>query len=516
MRYTIPVLLALLAVFIVFFSCENHGDPFSGSNTTPEIQQFAFDDDSLKFTTANPFTITLQYRDAENQPLVATFKFLSGSGDIIESQFSGVSRTDNTITFDVPGQFNDKIDFIPDTTGKVEIELELSDKVKLSTRSAKTFFFKNLAPVASFTYRWLTTVSPYQIELDPSDSYDPDGAQGGGIELYVWRFGDGTAVTAISSDTTVKHTYMNAGSYTVRLKVADNDGGLDSTEQIVYTDNQPPVASLQVNPVNGAAPLLINYTATNSQDPDGQIVAYRIDFDDGSSTLDSAGTHLYTVDKDYRVKLRVTDNLGQTDTTSVLVRVTTPPVAVLSVSPTQGPFPLQCLFNGTSSYDPQDPQGLYLLDFEIFINNQLIYSNIDSVVHTFSAPAVDPYQVRLEVTSQRNGLTAQATRAVTVTNLNPVANFSWTPNIPGHQQLVTYTSTSSDPNPTDSISYYRWTFPFGDVIQGADKRVVTKIFDAGVDTYKVKLEVWDKYRGTPFEGYDFITKIIPKNTPLEK
>ncbi len=512
MRYTISVLLTLLAVFIVFFSCENHGDPFSGSNTTPEIQQFAFDDDSLKFTTANPFTITLQYRDAENQPLVATFRFLSGSGDIIESQFSGISRTDNTISFDVPSQFNDKIDFIPDTTGKVEIELELSDKVKISTRGAKTFFYKNLAPVASFTYRLLTNVSPYQMEVDASDSYDPDSSQGGGIELYIWDFGDGDRDS--SNSNTNQHIYTNAGTYTVKLKVKDNDGEYSKIkEQVVSTNNQPPVASLQVNPVNGAAPLLINYTATNSQDPDGQIVAYRIDFDDGSSTLDSAGTHLYNVDKDYRVKLRVTDNLGQTDTTSVLVRVATPPVAVLSVSPTQGPFPLQCLFNGTSSYDPQDPQGLYPLDFEIFINNQLIYSDIDSVVHTFNTPAVDPYQVRLEVTSQRNGLTAQATRAVTVTNLDPEADFTWTPNIPGHQQLVTYTSTSSDPNPTDSISYYRWTFPFGDVIQGPDKRVVTKIFDAGVDTYKVKLEVWDKYRGTPFEGYDFITKIIPKNTP---
>lgn len=506
MRYLISIGLAAMALLGLFIACENYGDPFSASNTQPEIQQFVFDADSLKFSTANPFKISLNYRDAENQPLTATFRFLAGRGDIIQSQFTQVSRTETALTFAAPGQFNGKLDFIPDTTGKVEIELELSDKVKLSKSTAKTFFYKNLPPVARFNYRLLTNVSPYLMEVDATDSEDPDAAQGGGIKTYSWRFGDGNQAGPFTAKT-YQHSYQNAGTYTVRLIVEDTDGDRDSTENVVATNNQPPVASLQVTPVNGAAPLLITYTATNSQDPDGQIAAYRIDFDDGSSTLDSAGTHLYTVDRNYRVRLRVTDNLGQTDTTSVLVRVATPPVAALSVSPTQGPFPLACTINAKGSNDPQGGA----LDYEIFINNQSVYTNIDSVVHTFNVPGT--YQVRLLVTSRRNGLTAQATRAVTVINLNPVANFTWSPPIPGHQQLVTYTSTSSDPNPTDSISYYRWTFPFGYVEQGPDKRVVTRFFDAGVDTYKVKLEVWDKYRGTPFEGYAFIIRIIPKNTP---
>jgi hypothetical protein len=70
---------------------------------------------------------------------------------------------------------------------------------------------------------------------------------------------------------------------------------------------------------------------------------------------------------------------------------------------------------------------------------------------------------------------------------------------------VTYTSTSIDSNLTDEISYYKWTFPFGVTKLGKDSSIVHHTFDAGVDTYKVTLEVLDK-----FNGRDIITKIIPK------
>ena len=116
------------------------------------------------------------------------------------------------------------------------------------------------------------------------------------------------------------------------------------------------------------------------------------------------------------------------------------------------------------------------------------------------------------MTSKRNGLTDEKQQSVVVKNLNPNADFTWTPQTPQHLTPVTYTSTSTDSNLTDDISYYKWTFPpLGTVIEGENKNIVTQSFDAGVDTYKVKLEVWDKYKGSKFEGYDSIVKIIPKN-----
>jgi len=492
-------LIAGVAVIFII-SCEKHKDPFSALNKQPDIQEFAFDSDSLKFKQEEPFKISLKYEDDEGQQLTATFKFISGHGDIFHSGFTEVSKTSTTIVFDAPSQFDGKLNFIPDTTGKVEIELELSDKVKITTRKAETFFFDNLKPIASFSYRLLSNVSPYEVEVDARTSYDPDE---GKIEWYYWLFGDGTPEIPTKANT-YRHSYQQAGTYTVRLKVVDNDGGVDSTIKVIPTNNQPPLAILQVEPLSGEAPLIINYTATNSIDPDGKIVSYRIDFDDGSSALDSAGTHQYKTDNNYRVRLTVQDNMGQTDTTGVTVKVATPPVAVLKVSPIEGPFPLDCVIDGTDSYDPQGGK----LEHDIYIDGSLKYNNVDSVVHTFDAP--EKYLVRLVVTSKRNGMTDEAQQTVTVNNLNPVADFTWDPPTPQHLTPVTYTSTSTDSNLTDEISYYKWTFPHGIIVEGEKKNIVTQTYDAGVDTYKVKLEVWDKYKGTKFEGYDSIIKIIPK------
>lgn len=501
MKTLITIFIAIIIFFILILSCEKHKDPFSSLNKSPEIQEFSFADDSLKFKTDEPFKIKLKYQDDENQKMTATFKFLSGHGDIFHSSFPEISKTSNTVVFDAPSQFDSRLNFIPDTTGKVEIELELSDKVKLTTQKAETFFFDNLKPVASFTYRLLSNVSPYELEVDAKASYDPDD---GKIEWYYWWFDDGTPQIPTKANT-YRHTYQQAGTYTVRLKVVDNDGGVDSTVKVIPTNNQPPLAILQVEPLAGEAPLIIHYTATNSTDPDGEVVTYRIDFDDGTSALDSAGTHTYVTDNNYRVKLNVQDNLGQTDTTGVTVKVATPPVAILKVTPKEGPFPLDCVINGTDSYDPQGGK----LEHDIYIDGNLRYNNIDSVVHTFDAP--EKYLIRLVVTSKRNNMTDEAQQSLTVNNLNPTADFIWEPEKPQNRTPVTYTSTSIDPNLTDAITYYKWTFPYGIVKEGADSSIVTQAFSAGVDTYKVKLEVWDKFKGTKFEGYDSIIKIIPKN-----
>lgn len=507
MKTILTISFSIIICIILIIACEKRKDPFSALNKAPEIQQFAFDDDSLKFTQKQPFDISyikLKYVDNERQQLNATFNFLSGSGTIFHTLFKEKNSKGNSITFDVPNQFNSdevgRIGFIPDSIGLVEIELVLSDRVKMTKRTTTTFFYKNLEPVAIFTYKLKSNVSPYELEVDASKSHDRDQ---GKIEWYYWQFNDGTPTIKTGSNT-FQHKYQRSGTYMVRLKVEDDEGGLDSTEQAISTNNQPPLAILQVDPIAGEAPLTIQYTATNSTDPDGEIVSYRIDFGDGASSMDSVGSHIYTTDNNYRVKLTVQDNLGQIDTTGVSVKIATPPVAALMVKPTEGPFPLDCLIDGTGSYDPQGGK----LEHDIYIDGKLTYDNIDSVTHTFDAP--EQYLVRLVVTSKRNSLTAEVQQAIKVNNLNPIADFSWVPEFPQHRTPVTYTSTSRDSNLTDEISYYKWTFPFGETEEGENKAIVIHTFDAGVDTYKVKLEVWDKYRGTKFEGNDSIIKIILK------
>lgn len=132
-----------------------------------------------------------------------------------------------------------------------------------------------------------------------------------------WDFGDGSTSQAISPS----HTYRTTGEFTVRLTLTDEDGASASrTLRIRVT--QGPVAVIQVDRTSApSAPALFNFDATGSSDPDGEIVAYEWDFDDGSREVVPVVTHTFAQAGTFRVELTVTDNTGVTNTTSQVITV---------------------------------------------------------------------------------------------------------------------------------------------------------------------------------------------------
>lgn len=51
---------------------------------------------------------------------------------------------------------------------------------------------------------------------------------------YEWDFGDGTAKTIIKNDSTVEHTYQNAGSFTIKLKLYDDQSNTLHSQTEAY------------------------------------------------------------------------------------------------------------------------------------------------------------------------------------------------------------------------------------------------------------------------------------------
>jgi hypothetical protein len=81
------------------------------------------------------------------------------------------------------------------------------------------------APVASFKQSVETAPAGASVEFDPSDSYDPDGT----IVLYEFDFdGDGVYDYSSSVPASTSFTYVIPGTYTVVLRVTDNDGLTDT------------------------------------------------------------------------------------------------------------------------------------------------------------------------------------------------------------------------------------------------------------------------------------------------
>jgi PKD repeat protein len=116
--------------------------------------------------------------------------------------------------------------------------------------------------------------------------------------------------------------------------------------------NKPPIAVFSHNPKLGKRPLMVNFNASASYDPDGSITKYEWDMGDGSFKHVVKMSHNYTRTGKFKPKLTVTDNRGATASYSGEVIVSEPPVAKFTYNPHEGVIPFKVNFNASQSRDP--------------------------------------------------------------------------------------------------------------------------------------------------------------------
>lgn len=146
---------------------------------------------------------------------------------------------------------------------------------------------------------------------------------------YEWDFGDGSPTqvgTPTSTTVTVTHTYVGSpgDTFTATFSIwVNGDFGVWESDTVSIVINRPPVADADGPYVVGDG-VPVHLDGSGSYDIDGFIVNWEWDVDN-DGTYDASGivySHTYPSVGIYPVTLRVTDDLGQTDTdtTSVSVR----------------------------------------------------------------------------------------------------------------------------------------------------------------------------------------------------
>ena len=165
--------------------------------------------------------------------LIGDYK-VSGSGILCQMNFTVAGKGVSNLNFSRPyGEdtflLNYDLDVIP---------AQLEDG----------YFENAVPPVAYFEYIPKSPAINESITFNASKSYDPDGT----IVKYEWNFGDGET----STGKVVTHKYASAGTYTVSLKVIDNEGLTDTeTKDITVYEYKP--ARLFVNPPEVTDPTLL-------------------------------------------------------------------------------------------------------------------------------------------------------------------------------------------------------------------------------------------------------------------
>ncbi len=104
----------------------------------------------------------------------------------------------------------------------------------------------------------------------------------------------------------------------------------------------PPVAVAEQDAVFGPSPLYVSFLGSNSSDPGGGALTYLWDFGDGDTSTDPDPGHLFTASgsgpESFTVTLTVTDQSGQSSSTTLLVSLNNTPPVVDIISFEDGDF----------------------------------------------------------------------------------------------------------------------------------------------------------------------------------
>jgi len=159
-------------------------------------------------------------------------------------------------------------------------------------------------PEATFTYSPANPEPGDIVNFNAAASSDPDND----IESYSWNFGDGGSATG----TQVSYEYGEAGNYDVTLVVEDERGNTGDVTQTVKVQG-PPEASFTVSPSDPETSQEITFDASQSRDPNNDIVNYQWDFGDGVTDSGQVVTHSYDDAAAYEVVLTVADSVDNAD-----------------------------------------------------------------------------------------------------------------------------------------------------------------------------------------------------------
>ena len=172
-----------------------------------------------------------------------------------------------------------------------------------------------------------------------------------------WDFGDGTAEVNTSSITT-SHTYLYSGTFTVTLRVQNNESALNQSSMGLVVADRPPSAHFDASASTIAENGTVSFLDGSTTYPLDHLARWSWSFGDGSSSQAQDPDHTYPIHGVYQVSLRVMCNdstVWSAPYNMTIIVIDTPPISNFSVAP-------GIWYEGNNSVHFTDLSSSYWLD----------------------------------------------------------------------------------------------------------------------------------------------------------
>ncbi len=174
--------------------------------------------------------------------------------------------------------------------------------------------------------------------------YDLSATNGIDIALWRWDFGELSTDADTSRLKDPVYTYPQAGLYTVRLIVENENGCVDTTYTDVRIYNTP-VAGFSAS--LACAGGMTTFT-DESEVAEGELTYWRWDFGHGTSSQEQNPYHVYPDSGTYLVEMIVTDEFGCADTANTSISVFPVPLSAFDIVDNYENIQGQILLDNTS------------------------------------------------------------------------------------------------------------------------------------------------------------------------
>jgi PKD repeat protein len=380
-----------------------------------------------------------------------------------------------------------------DSPGLKTVSLTVNTAFASATESKQGYVLvqRKVPPVAAIS---VSTVQPAVGETIQFNDASEVGTRP--ATSWIWDFGDGT----ISTKQNPTHTYLRAGTFTVKLIVNTAHGSDNTSIQLELDFNAPQVnfEALNVNPSTCSNPVtcpeavqFVDRTNPGS----GSIVSWNWDFGDGGTSTERNPKHGYLNVGTYTVSLTVTTNAPQnntgTETKQSFIVAVNPPRPSFRVSQ-RSPFTSTRVDFINETQLGTETQVTYAWDFDGLDTTTTDRSTLQNPSFQYTQPGT--YNPRLTVTTATRS--EVFTRPVIVDGVT-TARFTGTPRAattatPVQFSDATEVGRAGATGGAGSITAYRWEFGDGVI---STLRNPTHTY-ASPGAYNVKLTVTYAHSGS--------------------